>query len=341
MKLSSKLTAAAMAAAMLLMVGCGGGGDKKEAPKAAGQKVTLKMATQFPASHFLVKGMESLKKKAAEKSGGSIDIQIYPAGQLFNDKNMNDAIITGGIDMGLNTVARWSQIVPAMNIFDVPFLFPGYEQIDKAIDGGMGKMLGDEVQKKGVRPLIWVDYGFVQFANNKKTIKTPADFKGLKIRGYSKYSSETIKALGASSTTMGSGEVYMGIQRGTIDGQISGTPAMISRKMYEVHKQLTITNHASPEFILAMNEKSFQKLSKDQQKALLAAADEVRDEIRKAVKAADLKANDEMKKQGCTLYYPTEAELKAFQAATKPVWDLYIKENGEVGKKLIELCTKK
>ena len=60
-------------------------------------------------------------------------------------------------------------------------------------------MLGDELQKKGVRPLIWADYGFVQFANNKKLCKTPADFEGMKIRGYSKYSSETIKAIGASS----------------------------------------------------------------------------------------------------------------------------------------------
>ena len=341
MKLSKKFTAAAMIVALVLVAGCGGSDKKADAPKAgADKKVTLKMATQLPASHFLVKGMDSLKQKVAAKTNNTVEITIYPAGQLYNDKTMNDAIISGGIDMGLNTVGRWAQIIPSMNIFDVPFLFPSYEKIDAAIDGGMGKMLGAELQKKGIRPLIWADYGFVQFANNKKTIKTPADCKGLKIRGYSKYSSETIKALGASSTTMGSGEVYMGIQRGTIDGQISGTPAMISRKMWEVHKQLTITNHASPEFVVAMNEKSFQKLSANQQKALEEAAKEVRDAIRKTAKEADLKANEEMKKNGCTLYTPTADELKAFQAATKPVWDLYIKENGEVGKKLIDICTK-
>ena len=70
----------------------------------------------------------------------------------------------------------------------------------------MGAKLGEQLEKKGVRPLIWADYGFVQFANNKKAIKSPEDFAGLKIRGYSKYSAETIKALGASSVTMGSGK---------------------------------------------------------------------------------------------------------------------------------------
>lgn len=100
--------------------------------------------------------------------------------------------------------------------------------------------------------------------NNKDKIKVASnyiteDFAGLKLRGYGELPSETIKALGASPVTMGSGEVYMAIQRGVVDGQTSGTTAMYDRKMFEVTKYLTITNHAYPEFILAMNEKSFQK----------------------------------------------------------------------------------
>lgn len=339
MKLSKKFTAAAMAAAMILVAGCGGSGDKKAAPAKA-EKVTLKMAAALPASHPLVKAMDQLKAKAAEKSGNTIEIQIYPAGQLFNDKNMNDALMTGGIDMGLNTVGRWASIVPAMDIFDVPFLFPSYEKVDKAIDGGLGEKLGAELQKKGVRPLMWADYGFVQYANNAKEVKSPEDFKGLKIRGYSKYSAETIKAMGASSVTMGAAEVYMAIQRGTIDGQSSGTTAMRDRKMYEVHKYLTLTNHASPEFIVAMNEKSYNKLNDAQKKALNEAAKEVTDSIRANAKNEDLKALDELKAKGMVVYAVPENELQAWRKATKPVWDLFVKENGKVGQELIDICTK-
>lgn len=335
MKWTKKFAVAALAAAMALTVAGCGGGDKK-----ADQKVTLKMATALPSSHPLVKAMDVLKDKANEKSKGSVTIQIYPAGQLYNDKNMNDAIISGGIDMGLNTVGRWATIVPAMDIFDVPFIFPSYEKVDKAIDSGLGEKLGNELMKKGVRPLIWADYGFVQYANNKKLVKTPADFDGLKIRGYSKYSAETIKAMGASSVTMGSSEVYMGIQRGTIDGQTSGTTAMRDRKMYEVHKYLTVTNHASPEFIVAINEKSYSKLNADQKKALDAAAIEVRDLIRANAKAEDLKALADLKAKGMEVYEVPENELQAWRDATKPVWDLFIKENGKFGQELIDICVK-
>ncbi|MBR4958250.1 MAG: DctP family TRAP transporter solute-binding subunit [Phascolarctobacterium sp.] len=318
----------------LTVAGCGGGDKKAE------EKVTLKMATALPSSHPLVKAMDVLKDKANEKSKGSVTIQIYPAGQLYNDKNMNDAIISGGIDMGLNTVGRWATIVPAMDIFDVPFIFPSYEKVDKAIDSGLGEKLGSELMKKGVRPLIWADYGFVQYANNKKLVKTPADFDGLKIRGYSKYSAETIKAMGASSVTMGSSEVYMGIQRGTIDGQTSGTTAMRDRKMYEVHKYLTLTNHASPEFIVAINEKSYSKLNANQKKALDAAAIEVRDMIRANAKAEDLKALADLKAKGMEVYEVPENELQAWRDATKPVWDLFVKENGKFGQELIDICVK-
>ena len=335
MKWTKKFAVAALAAAMALTVAGCGGGDKK-----ADQKVTLKMATALPSSHPLVKAMDVLKNKANEKSKGSVTIQIYPAGQLYNDKNMNDAIISGGIDMGLNTVGRWATIVPAMDIFDVPFIFPSYEKVDKAIDSGLGEKLGSELMKKGVRPLIWADYGFVQYANNKKLVKTPADFDGLKIRGYSKYSAETIKAMGASSVTMGSSEVYMGIQRGTIDGQTSGTTAMRDRKMYEVHKYLTVTNHASPEFIVAINEKSYSKLNADQKKALDAAALEVRDMIRANSKAEDFKALADLKAKGMEVYEVPENELQAWRDATKPVWDLFIKENGKFGQELIDICVK-
>ncbi|MBO5403604.1 MAG: TRAP transporter substrate-binding protein DctP [Phascolarctobacterium sp.] len=335
MKWTKKFAVAALAAAIALTVAGCGGGDKK-----ADQKVTLKMATALPSSHPLVKAMDTLKAKANEKSKGSVTIQIYPAGQLYNDKNMNDAIISGGIDMGLNTVGRWATIVPAMDIFDVPFIFPSYEKVDKAIDSGLGEKLGAELLKKGVRPLIWADYGFVQYANNKKLVKTPADFDGLKIRGYSKYSAETIKAMGASSVTMGSSEVYMGIQRGTIDGQTSGTTAMRDRKMYEVHKYLTVTNHASPEFIVAINEKSYSKLNDDQKKALDAAALEVRDMIRANAKAEDLKALADLKAKGMEVYEVPENELQAWRDATKPVWDLFIKENGKFGQELIDICVK-
>ena len=159
-KFAKTFTAAAMIAAMALIAGCGGVCSRAMSVEVDDQGVIRDLQVvggcngNLQGISALVKAMQDLKAKTAEKSGGTLDIQIYPAGQLFNDKNMNDALISGGVDMGLNTVGRWASIVPAMDVFDLPFLFPTYEKIGKAVDGGLGDKLGAELEKKGVRPRL-------------------------------------------------------------------------------------------------------------------------------------------------------------------------------------------
>ncbi len=331
----------ALAAIFLLafVAGCGGGA-KPASPStpAAAEKVTLKFAHNLPITNHMARGMDNFAKKVSEKSKGSVTVQIYPSGQLYNDKSMNEALMSGGIDIGLNSTAMWASVIPVMEIFDVPFLLPSYEKVAKALEGGVGEKLAAEMEKKGVKPLIWVDYGFVQFANNKRPLTKPEDFKGLKLRGYGELPSETIKALGAAPVTMGAGEVYMALQRNTIDGQTSGTTAMMDRKMYEVSKYLTITNHAFPEFIASMNLKSWNKLSADQKKAVQEAAKEVEKDIRAQVKNEEDKALKGLKEKGMQVHVVPENEIAAWQKATESVHALFIKRTGEVGKQMVEFC---
>lgn len=330
-----------IAAVMMTVVlaGCGAGKSAGGGQTADG-KTELKLAYHLPVDHHLSKSMEKFAKRVEEKSGGKLTVKTYPAGQLYTDKSMNDAIMSGGLDMGLNSTAMWTTVIPALNVLDVPFLLPSYDSVAKAIDGGLGKTLEAEFEKKGVKNLIWADYGYVQFANNKRPLTKPEDFAGLQLRGYGQIPAETIKALGASPVTMGSAEVYMAIQRGTIDGQTSGTTAMFARKIYEVAKYLTITNHAFCEFSLAMNKAKWDSLSPEQQKALSEAAKEIRDEIRKETKAEDEKTTEALKQAGMEVFTVPAADVAQWQAATMSVRENFIKDNGELGQKVVDECLK-
>ena len=105
-----------------LLSGCGLGKMARERQQAMGGTVELKLAYHLPESHYLAQGMERFAARVKERSGGSIVIKTYPAGQLFTDKSMNDAILSGGLDMGLNSTAMWTTVVPALNVLDVPFV---------------------------------------------------------------------------------------------------------------------------------------------------------------------------------------------------------------------------
>lgn len=70
------------------------------------------------------KSVEKFAKEVNERSKGQIDIKVYPAGQLYNDQNMNDALMSGGLDIGMNSTARWSMVVPALKVLDMPSFSP-------------------------------------------------------------------------------------------------------------------------------------------------------------------------------------------------------------------------
>jgi TRAP-type C4-dicarboxylate transport system substrate-binding protein len=80
--------------------------------------------------------------------------------------------------------------------------------------------------------------------------------------------------------------------------------------------------------------------SQEQQKIVTDAANEVRDELRKNAKAEDMAALEKLKEKGMQVYVVPEAELPAWQSATKPVWDIFVKHTGDLGKELIEICSK-
>ena len=331
--------------ACLALAGCGmsGSGNKPASSAAAskaasGQKVELKLAYQLPAEHHLSKSLEKFAKIVNEKGKGSLEIKVYPAGQLYNDQNMNDALMSGGLDIGMNSCARWAMVVPQLKVLDLPFVLTTYEAVGNALDGDLGKLLEAEVEKKNVHPLMWADYGYVQFANNKKKIEKPEDFQGLKIRSYSEISAEIIKALGASPTTMSAAEVYMAIKNGTIDGQTSGQTAMLSRKMYEVAKYMTVTNHSYVEYLVAINANTWKKLSPDQQKLLTDTAAEIEKEIRSETKAEDERCLKEIAEKGMDVYQIPQDQIGAWQEATLPVREKFISEMGETGKKMVDYC---
>ena len=282
--------------------------------------------------------MERFAQRVNERSGGSIKVTTYPAGQLYTDKSMNDAIMTGGLDMGLNSTAMWTTVVPALNVLDVPFLLNSYEAVGRAMNGSLGRTLTTEMERKGVHPLIWVDYGYVQFCNNQRPLTKPEDFRGLQLRGYGQIPAETIKDLGASPVTMSSGEVYMAIQRGTIDGQTSGTTAMYQRKIYEVAKYLTMTNHAFCEFVLAMNNTSWEQLTEEQKQLVTQCAEETRDEIRQQTKEEDLKAMQKLKDSGMEVYTIPAEDIPLCQDATLDVRENFIRNTGDLGRQLVDQC---
>lgn len=337
-KLSKALSLLVLGTLLLSACNSGEGETKAVSSDVKGyEKTTIRLAYNLPADHHVAIGIEQFAKNVMEKSDGAIKMQVYPSGQLLTDKEMNQSVLTGGVEMGVNSSTLWASTVPVMGVFDVPYIFNDYEKAGEALNGEFGDKLRTAMEDKGAKVLMFADYGFAQFANNKRPLKSPEDFKGLKIRSIGDIPSEMIKAYGASPVFMGGGEVYMALQRNTVDGATSGTTAMVQRKYDEVTKYLTINNYAYLEFILAVNKKFWDDLPKETQTLLSEVAQETEVWIREKAKSEDAKTAKELEERGMEVYRVQEEDVQIWKEAAQPAWDAFTKNAGVEGNELLDL----
>jgi len=119
-------------------------------------------------------------EKAKEYSKGEIEIKVLHSAQLFSDAEIVEALQNGLVELGVVPVNKWSSMIPAADIFEMPFVFADLSSPEKFFKAGGGKLLDEAFQEMGAKVVFWVDYGFVQFFNNVRPLRKPEDFKGLK-----------------------------------------------------------------------------------------------------------------------------------------------------------------
>ena len=298
----------------------------------------IKFSNQFPPSHHVSKGLVVFADKVAEYSKGALTVKIFDSAQLFKDTEIVEALQDGLIEAGLVPVNKWSGMIPAADVFEMPFVFKELDSIEKFLSAGADAILDGEFQKKGAKTLFWVDYGYIQFFNNKHPLKSPADFAGLTMRTFSSGDAETLKALGAAPTVMSSSEMYMALQRGTVDGATTGMPAAVSRKVHEVQKFMTVANYTTAQFVVQGNLDWWNKLSAEEKEAVTKAGKDAEAWIRGVIAESENDAEKVIKEEGVEVYYPTDEERTAFVEATETVRKDFAEKTGEVGKTLIEMA---
>ncbi|SBV99516.1 TRAP dicarboxylate transporter, DctP subunit [uncultured delta proteobacterium] len=297
----------------------------------------FKLSNQFPPNHHVSAGMRIFAEKVEEYSKGAMTAKIYDSGSLYRDAEIVKAIRGGSVEVGLVPVNKWSGMIPAVDIFDVPFAFPTLESLEKFLQKS-GPIFDEAFSKYNAKVLFWVDYGYVQFFNSKRPLKMPEDFKGLTMRAYSAGDAETLKALGAAPTIISSSEMYLALQRGTIDGADTGMPAAVSRKVIEVQKYMTLANYAAAEFLVQANLKWWQGLKKEEQEIIAKASADAEKYIRDKVAEAEAQAQETVVKAGVEVHVPNAAELAAFVKATAPIRDSYLKQGGDLAAKLLPIA---
>ena len=295
------------------------------------QTYTFKLGNATAPDHAYNVGARKYAELVAQRTGNKVKIDIYPATQLGNERDLVEGLQLGTVDLVVTSTGPLGGFVPKMFVVDLPFLFRDKEHAYKVLDGPIGRGLLDAFSEKGIKGLALWENGFRNITNNVRPIEKPEDLKGIKIRTMeNKIHLASFKAWGASPTPMAWGEVYTALQQKTIDAQENPIAIIYTAKIYEVQKYLALTGHFYSPSPILMSDKAFKSLPPDIQKVMLDTAVECATFERNLLRDDEARQIAELKAKGMQVTTPNK---KPFQDAAASVYKEF---EGQFGKEMID-----
>lgn len=292
---------------------------------------TLKMAYALSTSSHYGAGAEAFAKSIESGFGGQYKIQQFPNSALGGEREVIEGLQLGTIDLAIVSTGATLNFVPKTGVFDIPFLFRDLAHARKVMDSDIGKQMLAEFSKRGLVALAWGEQGFRQLTNNVRPVATPADAKGLKIRTTENpIHIAAFRQLGILATPMAWPEVATALQQGTIDGQENPMSVIVSAKLPQLQKYLSLTAHVYGPALVLMSPNVYDGLSDADKEKFKAAGHESAVAMRKYVDDIEKSGIEEVKKQGMQV---NTVDHAAFVKAVEPVYPQYYKQ---FGKDLVE-----
>lgn len=323
----------AMIAAAALLTVC-----MAASPLAAADKpIEIVFSTYMPTSYpYLIQPLVDFMKNVEAESKGRVKFKFYHSGQLYKGKEEFGALERGDIDMAAPNDLYHTGIVPELGISNLPFLWEDPASMQKSLDAGLWDLgIKKQLAKHNHIVLGMAAGGPYQIYSKNFKVTSPDDLKGKKWGVSGSTASKAMELLGGSPTTMGSGELYMALQRGTIDGTTRPLITGLGRKLYEVVENLSVTNMAYFTCYMAINKKKWDSLPADIQ-AIMIKAGKQRDQQQLQMLQAFMKdALKQYDQKGVKVHIANQKELTAFSAKMGPVYDWW-QEKVPEGKKYIE-----
>lgn len=247
--------------------------------KSAPEPVKLVVGLVQASSHEFVQYMEHFGELVSEATNGTVTVEVFADSQLGGEADITASLTEGTIDMCINATGELAKRVPAYGICDAPFVFRDPEHMNKVVTSDMFQAYHDELLENfGIRVLGSFYVGTRHITANKP-IETPEDLVGLKIRVPDQEPSmNAFKLFDAAPTGLAYAELYMALQQGVVDAEENSFGIIISGNLFEVQDYLSLTGHQIQNNFLTISEATFQKLTPEQQQAVIDCAKTVCEE---------------------------------------------------------------
>ena len=330
---ASAITAIVLLLLLALGIGLAIHARSAQTGRETGQTRYLKLGHGLPTDHPVHQAMTKFAERLKERSGGKLQVRIYPSGMIWSEAECLKQVQNNQIDISKTSTAVLESSVPELIALSIPYVFRDSDHFWKVLDGPLGEQIGDSLP--GMRALTYYDAGERSFYTTRKPIRQVSDLKGLKIRTQqSRSAMDMVTLLGGAPTPIPWGELYTALSQGTVDGAENNLPSFDTGRHMEVCKYFTFSRHSRVPDVLVISRATWESLTPQERKWITEAARESSLYQRELWKEAEKLARERAEKQGVRFLNVDTAE---FADRMKPMYDSMPAKTAELIRKIREV----
>jgi tripartite ATP-independent transporter DctP family solute receptor len=251
------------------------------------------------------------------RTNGRFDITVFPASQLGNENQLNEALGFGAIDIiyvGINFVAA---TYPPLGISGAPFMLRDLDHWKAYRDSKLFSELVQGYDEKTRHKITALTYYGQRHVTANKSIRKPEDMRGMKLRvPPAPLFLMFTKSVGADATPIAFSDVYTALQQGLVDGQENPLPTIMAKRFYEVQSHIALTGHITESMVTVIGSHVWNKLTPDDQKVFADTLKEAAAKATESIEASERILAGEFRKLGVTVVEP---DREAFRKAAIPL----------------------
>ena len=288
---------------------------------AASAQVVLKFGHDSPVEIPYHAAAEYFAERVERETDGRVQVQIFPNAQLGDEATLVSGLSLGSVDVAITSIAPISELVPEVELYNLPFLFRDLDHAVAVANGEVGEMLKSKIEPAIAGKVVaWGSLGERDMWNSQRPIETVEDLRGLKMRiQQSATQQQTYEALGALPTPIPFTELFTSLQTGVVDGADNG-PLDVVSGFYEVTKYMTLTRHFIVLNPVMISDRALAAVGDDRDIVLAALIDSA-DVLTNETKAQTDAAVEELKTLGLEIIELTPEARQAFVEAVEGVYD--------------------
>ncbi|MFN3524556.1 MAG: DctP family TRAP transporter solute-binding subunit [Paracoccus sp. (in: a-proteobacteria)] len=291
---------------------------------------TFRVSNGINEDHPVATGMAAMQECLDEATGGMMKMQGFWGGALGGDLQATQAVRSGLQEAVVTSSSPLVGMVPALGVFDLPFLFRTPEEAYAVMDGEFGEMLNEKLDEVGLVNLAYWENGFRNMSNSQRPIETWEDFQGMKVRVMqNNIFLDTFSNFGANATPMSFGEVFSALETRAIDAQENPYVTIDTSKFYEVQSYLSETRHAYTPFLFLFSKAILNSYSPEEQQALRDCTIVGRDVERTAIQELNLQSLARMEEAGLQFNTLTPEAQEEMLEKSQVVYDTHRAAIGE------------